>query len=196
MFALLPWTIDHEIRGMIRSGAVAYELARPIDLYGFWYSRNLAGRIAPTLLRSLPIFVLAWIAFDLQLPPSLAAAGAWLLSTLSAVLLAGAIATLLSIALLWTISGEGISQIIQVSIFVFSGMIVPLPLFPDWSQPLLNALPFRGLVDIPFRFYTGDLTPDQLLPHLAHQLAWTLALVLLGRWLLSRGMRRLVVQGG
>jgi ABC-2 type transport system permease protein len=31
---------------------------------------------------------------------------------------------------------------------------------------------------------------------LLHQLVWTALLVALGRWLLSRGVRRLVVQGG
>ena len=32
--------------------------------------------------------------------------------------------------------------------------------------------------------------------HLGHQLVWTVALVLIGRWVLSRGLHRLVVQGG
>jgi ABC-type uncharacterized transport system permease subunit len=31
---------------------------------------------------------------------------------------------------------------------------------------------------------------------IAHQLVWTFVLVALGRWLLARGVRRLVVQGG
>jgi ABC-type uncharacterized transport system permease subunit len=31
---------------------------------------------------------------------------------------------------------------------------------------------------------------------LQHQILWTIALVLFGRWLLSRSIRRVVVQGG
>ena len=48
LLAMLPWNVDAEIRAMIRSGAVAYELCRPIDLYGLWFARALAQRTAPT----------------------------------------------------------------------------------------------------------------------------------------------------
>src|SRR5687768_16312486 len=46
---LLPWTIDKEIERQVRTGNVAYELVRPIDLYWFWFSRALAIRVIPTL---------------------------------------------------------------------------------------------------------------------------------------------------
>ena len=78
----------------------------------------------------------------------------------------------------------------------FSGMYVPLPLFPEWLQPLLHALPFRGLVDVPFRLYLGHIDPRDTLAVLGPQLVWTGVLIVLGRVLLARGRRRLVVQGG
>ena len=79
---------------------------------------------------------------------------------------------------------------------ILSGMIVPIPLYPDWAQTILNFLPFRGLVDVPFRLYLGHIPPGELPFLLAHQLAWTLAIVIFGRWVLSRGLRRVVIQGG
>jgi ABC-2 type transport system permease protein len=85
---------------------------------------------------------------------------------------------------------------IVIAILVVLGMIVPLPFFPDGWQPVLNVLPFRGLGDVPYRMFSGHLPLAELPLLLAHQLAWTAALVLLGRWLLSRAQRRLVVQGG
>jgi ABC-2 type transport system permease protein len=89
-----------------------------------------------------------------------------------------------------------VSALIPTLVMVLSGMLVPLPFFPDWAQSLLDFLPFRGLVDVPFRLYVGHLPPSSCLPLFAHQLVWTLALVGLGRWILARGTRRLVVQGG
>ena len=80
--------------------------------------------------------------------------------------------------------------------YVFSGMLIPIPLFPNWAQPLLNFLPFRDLADVPFRIYMGHIPLAQVPVLLFHQLAWTTALILAGRWLLARGMSRLVVQGG
>ncbi len=196
LFAMLPWSIDLEIRGKIRDGSVAYELVRPLDLYNFWFSRTLATRFAPTVLRSVPIFLVSLLFFGLQLPASPTAAGAWVLATLGALLLSCAISNLISISLLWTIAGDGVVNLVQASIFIFSGMIVPLPLFPAWTRPLLDVLPFRGLVDLPFRLYMGHMPPQEVFAVLGHQLLWTAGLVLLGRWLLARGTRRLVVQGG
>ena len=196
LLGLLPWNADSEIRAMVRSGTVVYELVRPVDLYALWFTRALATRMAPTLLRSIPILFVAGPLFGLTPPPSWACAAAWLAATAGAIVLSAAISALINISLLWTISGEGISQLIPAAVIVLSGTVVPLPLFPDWSQPVLNALPFRGLVDVPFRLYVGHIPPGEVVSLLVHQLAWSIALIGLGRAILSRGTRRLVVQGG
>lgn len=196
MLGMFPWNVDREIRTMIRSGSVAYEMVRPLDLYALWYSRALATRTAPTLLRAVPMFLLAGLFFGLQPPPSPASTLAWIMATLGALLLSCAFSTLLTISLLWTISGEGMTYLTIAAVSIFSGMFVPLPFFPDWLQPLLNFLPFRGLIDIPFRLYLGHIPPNQALYVLAHQGAWTITLVVTGRLVLSRGIHRLVVQGG
>ena len=196
LLILLPWNWDTDVAQSIRTGNVAYELVRPVDLYGLWYCRSLAMRTAPVFLRAAPMFVVAGLVFGLDAPPSWAAAGALAVSALGAVLVSSAITTLLCISLFWTISGEGIIRLIPSAAMLFSGLIVPLPLFPEWAQPLLNALPFRGIMDVPFRLYMGHLPPQYLPGLVAHQLAWTAGLVWLGRWLLARGLRRVVVQGG
>jgi ABC-2 type transport system permease protein len=196
MLGMLPWNLDSEVRGLIRSGTVVYELVRPLDLYGLWYSRAIAQRSAPTLLRAIPMFVVAGLFFGLHAPPSLASGAAWIAATLGALLLSAAITTLLTLSMLWTITGEGLFRMMSALVTLLSGMILPLPLFPHWSQPLLNFLPFGGLVDAPMRLYMGHIPPTHLGPILAHQIGWTVAFVVLGRWLLARGTRRLVVQGG
>ena len=79
---------------------------------------------------------------------------------------------------------------------MFGGLVVPLPLFPDWARPILEALPFAAMLDLPSRVFTGNISPSAAGWVIAQQLAWTLVLVAFGRWLLGRGLRRLVVQGG
>jgi len=193
---LLPWNTDRDVRDQIRSGAVAYELLRPLDLYFLWYFRALALRTAPTILRAAPMFVIAGLFFGLSAPPSLMALVAWVASMAGALVLSCALTSLLTISMLWTISGEGVAALVNAGVFVLSGMIIPLPLFPDWAQPILNALPFRGLVDVPFRIYAGHIPPGTVPGLLAEQLAWSVIFILVGRAVLARGVRRLVVQGG
>ena len=66
----------------------------------------------------------------------------------------------------------------------------------DAVQPVLSFLPFRAMCDVPFRLFAGDLALRELPAVLAHGLAWAAGLVLVGRWMLARAARRLVVQGG
>ncbi len=196
MLAMFPWNLDRDIRDIIRNGNIAYELLRPLDLYWFWYARALAWRTAPTILRAIPVIIISLLFLGMQPPSSWASAGAWLLATLGALLLSCALSTLMAISLLWTVSGDGVAQLLPVLALVCSGMQVPLPLFPPWARTVLEILPFRGLVDTPFRLYIGDLSPDQIVPLGLHQLAWTAATIILGRWILARGLRRVVIQGG
>jgi ABC-2 type transport system permease protein len=204
MFAILPWTVDAELACHVRSGAVAYELLRPLDLYTLWFASALAFRTAPMSLRCIPLVIVAmmvlpWLsvgAWALHLPPSLPSALLFALSFGLAILLSTCITMLMHLSLLWTLSSQGIDRVTPAITVVLSGMVVPLPLFPDWLQPLLWLQPFRGLVDVPFRIYSGNMSPSLACVEIMGQLFWIIALVSLGRFFLARGTRKLVVQGG
>jgi ABC-2 type transport system permease protein len=175
-----------------------------LDLYAFWYCRALAWRSAPMVLRMLPMLVLAAVvmrllglgAWALQPPPSAAAAVLWLLTMAGALCVSCAVTTLMSISLLWTVSGEGIAVLVGSAASLLSGMVIPLPLFPAWAQPILRALPFAAMMDLPARVYTGDIPAAAAGFVLLHQALWAAALIALGRWTLHRISRRIVVQGG
>jgi ABC-2 type transport system permease protein len=196
MLLIAMFGVDNDVATMIRTGTVAYELTRPVDLYSLWFARAFSGRAAPLLMRAAPIFLIAGLFFGLRAPASFAAGALFALSSLLGLLLAASMITLITLSLLWTVSGEGISRFAPPMIMFFSGMIIPLPLFPDWTQPVLYALPFRGLIDTPFRLYLGHLAGTPALVAIAQQLLWIAVLITLGRLTLSRGLHRLVVQGG
>lgn len=204
LLAMLPWNVDGEIQAMVRSGAVAYELCRPIDLYGLWFARSVAHRTAPTVLRAVPMAVFTSIGLPLiglgewrLAPPASFAAGAgFAVALVCALALGCAISTLLNILLLWTLQGDGVYVFATATVSLFSGVLIPLPLLPDWAQTAVRWLPFAGIVDLPFRIYSGHIAAAELAFVLARQIGWTLAIVAFGRWMLGRGMRRVVVQGG
>jgi ABC-2 type transport system permease protein len=197
---LVPWRADEDVAEQIRTGNVVYELTRPLDLYGSWFARSVAYRTAPVFLRMLPMFVIAMLVvpagWELAPPPSVTAFVLWLVSFGCAVLLSAALTSLMSVALMWTITSDGLPMLLATCSTMFGGLVIPLPLFPEWLKPVLYALPFAGMLDFPSRIFTGDISAAHAPWAILHQLAWTLALVGLGRWLVSRGIRRLVVQGG
>lgn len=196
MFRLLPWGVDPDIRGMIRSGSIAYEMLRPADVYSLWLTRGIANHAAPTLLRAVPMLPVALLFFGMEPPASPTALLACAASMCAALVLSATMATLMAILMLWTVSGEGIGRLMMIAMGFLSGMYVPLPLFPDWAQHALGLLPYRGLVDIPLRLYLGHISPAAAPGLLLFQAAWIAAFVLAGRGLLAAGHKRLVIQGG
>jgi ABC-2 type transport system permease protein len=87
-------------------------------------------------------------------------------------------------------------MVVSTAVSMFSGLLIPLPLFPGWARGALRWLPFAGVIDQPARIYAGHIADGELAGVLARQLGWTVVLIALGRRLLARGLRRVVVQGG
>ena len=50
---------DGELLDKIRTGGIAYDLCRPLSLYGFYYMRILAQKLMGSLLRAAPMLVFA-----------------------------------------------------------------------------------------------------------------------------------------
>ena len=203
-FALLPWNVDRDVAAMVRSGNVVYELCRPIDAYALWYFRALGWRTSAAALRCAPLLAIVTLGFHLiglddyvlPAPPNLETALAFALAMPVSVLLGIAITMLLQVTVLWTHNVEGVQRMGPAVVLILSGAIVPLPMFPDSVRPWLEALPFRGVVDVPYRTYSGSLPPGESVLCTLQSCAWCIALIWIGRRIMRRGFRRLLVFGG
>jgi ABC-2 type transport system permease protein len=196
IITLLPWDVDHEIEEMIRNGNFAMMLCRPMDMYLLLFTRSLALRLIPTMIRSAIVIAVAVVFFGLGLPVSWAAALAFGCSLVCASLVASSITAVVMTTLCWTLSGEGVQRILPHFTLLFSGLVIPLPLFPSWLQPLLNVQPLRCILDIPCRLYTGVIPASEAVIFCGFQLAWCALIVAGGRWLMGRALRRIEIQGG
>ncbi len=196
LFALTYWSASPEVADKIRNGSIAYELIRPIDLYWYWFARAIACRLAPATLRSIPLFIAAGLFFGLKPPATFASSLLFLGGVASGVAIIAALVCLLNIALLYTLASEGVMRLSIPLTLLFSGMMIPLPLFPLWFQPVVYFLPFRHILDTPIRLYTGNISPTESVWVFLHALIWCVCLTLWGRRLLKRAVSQLVAQGG
>ena len=105
----------------------------------------------------------------------------WLVSMAGALLLSTAVSMLLQISLFWPSAARGSRCTAQSADHAARGLIIPLPLFPEWAQSIPARAPLRRLVDLPSRIYTGHITGTAALATLGVQVGWTAGLVLLGR---------------
>ncbi len=202
--SLLPWSYDRNIQAMIRDGRVSYDFVRPRQIYWLWFSRTLGWRLAAASMRAVPLLLFASAgmrligleSLALTLPASVVSLGSFFLTLSAATILGTAIFMLINISMIYTIQGSGAVALFAAVVTLFSGMVIPLPLFPSWTQSLIALLPFRGLVDAPFRIYSAHISPGGVPGVLLHQIVWICILSRLGIVWLRRGSARLIVQGG
>ena len=109
------------------------------------------------------------------------------------VIVSFAIRFLLNCTAFWLLDARGTIAVWGVASGVLTGLVMPLPWFPAWAQTALWWTPFPALMQSPIDVFTERGDPFAVL---AHQLVWAVLLLLLGRLVLARGARRLVVNGG
>ena len=196
---LLPWRVEPEIADSVRSGKVAYEIVRPIDLYSMWYARTLANLCAPTLLKSVPQFVIALLILPRSYgmtPPTPKAAVAYLASLTLAALLSAAILNLVHALILILQKSDGLVRTVTVLAEVLSGEIVPLKLMPAGIAQALQLQPFAGVMDLPAQLFCGSIAPEGCWRVLLVQAFWIGVFVVAGRWTVKKGLRQVVLAGG
>ena len=195
----MTWFYDNDIFDAISSGSIAYELCRPCDLYTMWFVKNMAIRLSRVVLRCVPLLLFAAVLpdpFGLRLPPDALSALLCPLAMILGFLVLIAFSMLIYISAFFTLCSTGIRILTTSVMEFFAGAVIPIPFFPTWLQPIINALPFASMQNTPFLIYTGHLSSTQALQSVGLQLIWLIGLLVLGRLLMKKATGKVVVQGG
>ncbi|MEV8415545.1 ABC-2 family transporter protein [Streptomyces niveus] len=194
--AMMGGGFEDELMERIRTGDVAIDLYRPVDLQLWWMASDL-GRAAFHLLgRGIVPMALGALAFDLALPTRPTVWLAFLFSVFLGVVVSFAVRYLVALSAFWLLDGAGVGQIAFLAGLFFSGMLLPLTLFPGALGEIARALPWSSLLQVPADVFLERHTGWGLLGAFAFQAGWAAALLALGRLLQTVATRRVVVQGG
>ena len=169
-----PWMLELATR--IRSGEWTAELLRP----GSVLVRHLAydaGRTGAVLALRAP------------LPPAFAA-------VVVSLALAGSIAVcvrfLVGSIAFWTPDFRGVYSLVFGPLFLLSGFVIPVELFPGAMRWVASFSPLGALLRAP----VAVATDRGVLTAVAGQVAWLVVLVVVCHLVLQRATRRMVVFGG
>ncbi|MDO5327608.1 MAG: ABC-2 family transporter protein [Clostridia bacterium] len=190
---------DDDLREKIRTGNIAYDLCRPVQMYGYYYARIAAQKLLGSLLRAAPMLVFALLlpkGWGLAAPASFPALLASVAGLLLGLLCVCALENVTMAFTMRTLDPRGIQAMLNLLMTLLAGNILPLTLFPDSWQRILTLLPHAQILDAPIRLYTGERALSDAAGILALQAVWIVIIVAFGLWLWQKNQKRLIVQGG
>ena len=196
-FMLMPfWGARSEVTNAIKDGSVALQLTKPVDFQTYWFADECGRACYYLLMRGLPTFLISILFFEVTIPQQPVVLMTFAVSMTLSIFMSAAITITIFSSAFWTLDTTGISAMSGSIVMLFSGMLVPIALWPEWLAHIAGWLPFEGLIDIPFSVYLGKITGTEVWIAMSKQMAWSLFFVGVGRLFLSRGFSRLVIQGG
>lgn len=202
LFALFNmWSIDKDILEECRTGTISMELVKPVSLYSIWHSKTLGSKVAKALLRSIPIFIICSMPFlgvyRMALPVSFSA---FVFSVITLVLSVGitlAYCMLMYVAVMKTVSSQGIRTAFDLVFDFCSGGLFPIPFMPDVVVKVLKFTPFYYTQNVSSNIYNGYISGNwEIAKIIVIQVVWLVFMTWLGKTIMKRQIRRIEVNGG
>ena len=186
----------YELGLRVRSGDIAIDLQRPLDLQAAGLAQDFGRAAYQLLFRAVPPFVLGALVFELTAPSDPFRWLAFAVSVALAVVVSFGFRFIFNVLAFWLLDYRGPYVLALAVSNLLSGLVIPLVFFPGALGDVLRALPFAGMLQSPVDVYLGEELGGSTVGTLALQAFWALALIALGRAMLAAGTRKLVVQGG
>jgi ABC-2 type transport system permease protein len=189
-----PLTCRTELGWMLHQGAIGPRFLWPMGLVG-QFAADACGKWAFGLIFfSLPLFLVAPLLGVTPAPASLAAFVLFLPSLALAVTVGLAIEFIFA-ALMVNLEQHvyAIDRVRGGVTALFSGVVLPLAMYPWGLGEVFGLLPFASVASAPLRIYIGTGDAATLL---AVQAFWAVALWPIAGWLWRVNRQKLVVGGG
>lgn len=186
----------NELALRVRTGDIAVDLARPVDLQLAWLATDLGRACYAVLARGVVPTVVGGLLYGLYVPSDVAAVTLFVPSVLLAVVVSFGCRFLVNLLAFWIVEIRGPLTVYVLTMNLLCGLIIPVQLFPGWLQAIAYATPFPWLLQGTCDLATGQAQGWAAVGTIGAQLGWALVLLGAGRWVLARATSRLVVQGG
>jgi len=196
MFSSMPG-LAAGIAREVREGTLKRYLVQPLDLVGYLLASRIAHKVAYISMAFLPYAGLFYICrgyFDgFPDAPTLAA---YALSLVLAFLVGFFFEATVGMVGFWFLEVTSILYIVMTLNYFISGHMLPIDLLPQPWAGILKVLPFQYMAYFPAVVFLGKVRGWDLVLHLALELFWVIAFMVLARTLYRTGLKRYSAFGG
>lgn len=185
----------YEIGAGLREGQIAAALLRPLDYQAAVYVQNLT-QLGIGLLLNIPLGLFIWFVYGLTLPSEPIIWLAFIFSLLLGHAVMFFFDWIIACTAFFSTEIWGMSVVRHSVALFFSGALIPLDLMPDWLRTIATILPFSQAVYLPVSLLSGITSVGDMPRIWLMQLVMLAGLFALSRFVFSRSVRVITVQGG
>lgn len=183
------------IMSAIRLGKLSPFLLRPSPYIFQQLSNNLMEKAIKVIYLVPAIFVLGLI-FRTGMPSiDFLKVVLFVLTVFFAFALNFLISFLIGITAFWLDEAAFLDDFVDLIIYVFSGLLFPIALFPRFMQTISSILPFRYALSLPIEIVLGQITGTKLLWAISSQIGWLLVAIFAVKYFWGRGVKKYSASG-
>lgn len=193
------WNIHWDIR----QGTIGNFLIKPISYRGKFIASTIGGFLTMSIVFGIPLYacgfgVLIGIGYYpiLSIGDFFAHFGLFLVASILASLLNGAISYIFGILCFYTSAAWGLNALKTTIISFLSGTLLPIAFFPVGFREVVTYMPFAGLSQNPVLILMMKYNYFECGKVILISLGWLILIELLGKLLFNHAIKVVTVQGG
>lgn len=192
---IISWGINEEMGISIRDGEILRELLNPISYFSYYFGIRI-GELIEAAIVGILTFGICSLLFGVLLPQGLLNFVFFIILILLSIVIVYFFELILGMSAFYTNSIWGIEILKRSVLTIFSGMIAPISLFPQFLQKIANILPFKDCIYTPINIYFGNLENIEILQIILKQCIWIVVLYILAKILFNKAIKNITVNGG
>lgn len=193
--SIATWGINENMAHSIRNGKINKELLSPISYFKYYFGIYL-GEIGFAIPVSLATFIICSIFWNVAMPVSIMNFILFLLVIVLILPISFFIQMIIGTVGFYTNSIWGMQILRKSVISIFSGLIAPLTLFPQWFQTIANILPFKEFIYTPINIYLGRIELNEIGIIIAKLIVWIVILYLISKTFFNHAVKKITINGG
>lgn len=179
----------------IRQGRISPYLLKPFSYLSWDLGQNIGEKVFK-FIYLIPIVIGILIIFNVHIPSlSLVNLLFFLPSLIMAFISRYLLDYVVGLTAFWLDDSRSLGDFLDLLVYIFSGILVPIETLPKFWQNVSFYLPFRYMMSFPIELILGRLSFLQEVSGLILSLLWTVFFVFLYKFIWSQGMKRYSAAG-
>lgn len=185
--------LEYDFESKVKRGDILVDFGKPINIFGMTFFKNL-GFVTTNLLVIIVPFVILIIFGISESIISPINIGLFIIALLNSLMINFFMSLFIGI---WAISLKSVWGVLifkELLITLFSGILIPINLYPKIIQSIAKLLPIYGIFQVPKDIILGNFTTPSYL--FIYQLVWIIILVIFCNKLFLEQLQKITFFGG